>query len=497
MNARSATPTTTDPGLPDSQPARRLPRPRVRPVLVLITAVAIAAASFGLNRLGLGGRPPSTGPGASPAVVGGPPSGAPRNATDPGVAVAPPDGGLGGGDPVAAATDTSALTKAIAVWAGNLERDPADFVSAQNLALIYYTRGRLTGSADDYVRAQEAVDQGLAAYPDSLGGRTMKALLQYTLHDFEAARTEAAAIYAADPTALQALATVGDSQLELGQYDAAAATFADLAKREPGAAVTARLARLAALRGDDKQAASLAAQATREAKAEGAEGTSLAFYPYLEGSIAFQAGRLADAVAAHRAALAAWPGSHLAHEGLGRALAAQGKTDAAITEFKAAIAIVPQPEYLAALGDLYALDGRSDLADRQYATVRAIAGLQATLYNRQLVLFDVNHAQNLTEALSLADGELAVRKDVYGWDATAWALLANGRAADAAAAMEKAMALGTHDALLDYHAGMIAAALGRTTEARTLLQRALDRNPGFDPLQATRARATLATLPAG
>ncbi len=488
MNSTSTSPASaTDP----TPPGRPRPPRRLRPIVILITAVVIAAGSFGLRQLGLVGGAFGT---ASPTTT--------ARAGDPTVHVssapiAPPDGAFGQPGTAGAVTDTSALTKAVTVWSANLARDPEDFVSAENLALVYYTRGRLTGSADDYALAQTAVDQALSAYPDDPGGRTMRALLQYTLHDFAAALTGAQSIYDADPTALQALATVGDSQLELGRYDAASATFAALAKVQPGAAVTARLARLAALRGDDQQAATLAARATTEAKAEGTEGTSFAFYPYLEGYLAFQAGRLADAVTADRAALTAWPGSHLAHEGLARALAAQGKLDAAVTEYQAAIAIVPQPEYLAGLGDVYALQGKANLAAAQYATVRAIAGLQARLYNRQLVLFNVNHGQNLAEALTLAENEVAVRQDVYGWDADAWALLANGRAADADTAMHKALALGTHDSLLDYHAGMIAAALGDSAQARTLLQQALDRNPGFDPLQATRARTTLATLGGG
>ena len=45
-----------------------------------------------------------------------------------------------------------------------------------------------------------------------------------------------------------------------------------------------------------------------------------------------------------------------------------------------------------------------------------------------------------------------------------------------------------------YHAGMIAAALGDTGRARTDLQSALTLDPTFDPLQAQRARQTLAGL---
>ena len=123
--------------------------------------------------------------------------------------------------------------------------------------------------------------------------------------------------------------------------------------------------------------------------------------------------------------------------------------------------------------------------------MRAIAALQALqpkVYNRQLVLFDANHAEDPAGAVRLAETELAVRKDVYGWDADAWALLAAGRAGDADAAMQKALALGTNDALLLYHAGMIAHGVGDDGRARSLLERALALNPGFDPLQAVRAR---------
>jgi Tfp pilus assembly protein PilF len=59
---------------------------------------------------------------------------------------------------------------------------------------------------------------------------------------------------------------------------------------------------------------------------------------------------------------------------------------------------------------------------------------------------------------------------------------------------EQALALGTRDALLYYHAGMIAAHQGQRARARQLLGDALAINPGFDPLQAAVARQTLAEL---
>ena len=471
--------------------AQPTPRRRPRAWLFLAAAVTIVVAGFGLDRLGV--LHPSSANPSRPATV------LPSAAAPAGVLPQASLGPVSGpdGPQLQVAGSTAALEKAIGVWTANLGRDPEDFISAQNLALDYYTLGRLTGDIDDYARAQAAVTQGLKAYPNDIGGRTMAALLQYTLHDFAGARTAAQAIYDADHRQLQALATAGDSELELGDYPAARTTFATLETTQPGAAISARLAHLASLQGHDAEAATLATRAGKEARTEGTTGTALAYYDYLRGFLAFQAGDLTVASASYEAALKDWPGSYLALEGLAKVRAAQGRTADAIKLYQQAIAIVPQPEYLAGLGDLYQLSGQATLAEQQYKTVRAIAQLQALqgkVYNRQLVLFDANHGENAAEAVSLAEGELAVRKDIYGWDVDAWALLAAGRAADADAAMQHALVLGTNDALLAYHAGMIAHGLGDDARAKTMLLRALALNPGFDPLQAVRARAVLATI---
>jgi tetratricopeptide (TPR) repeat protein len=317
-------------------------------------------------------------------------------------------------------------------------------------------------------------------------------------HDFTGALAEARAILADAPDQTQALATLGDAALELGDYTTAETSYNQLQQAAPGAAVTARLARLAFLQGDVDGAAQLADRAIGEAASNEDAGLANSWYSYLAGTIALATGKPADALADFDAALAQWPDSFLALAGRGRALAADGRTEEAIDSYQAAIAISPQPEALAALGDLYALRGDTADANKQYDTVEfmgQLAAVNAQVYNRALVLFWVNHERNATQALALAETELQTRKDIYGWDAYAWALLANGRAADADAAMQNALALGTNDALLSYHAGMIAAALGDTARARTLLQDALSLTGALDPYSANRASDTLATLP--
>ena len=60
--------------------------------------------------------------------------------------------------------------------------------------------------------------------------------------------------------------------------------------------------------------------------------------------------------------------------------------------------------------------------------------------------------------------------------------------------MARALALGTRDAMLFYHAGMIALAAGDSAGARAQLEHALAINPAWHPSQPARVRAVLDTL---
>src|SRR5438552_611610 len=95
-----------------------------------------------------------------------------------------------------------------------------------------------------------------------------------------------------------------------------------------------------------------------------------------------------------------------------------------------------------------------------------------------------------------ASGDLAAagRAYIYTDDTLAWACYKNGRLAEAARAAHRALRLGTEDAMLHYHAGTIAAALGHERIATRHLRRALRLNPHFDLRQAPLARQALAAL---
>jgi tetratricopeptide (TPR) repeat protein len=366
------------------------------------------------------------------------------------------------------------------------------------LGRLQLLRGRLTGDVAAYAQARRDLSRALDIYPDDPEAAALLAVVRYTTHDFPGALDLAIDVYDRDPSQYGALAVIGDAQMELGRYDEADATYARLARALAGSgAVQARRSRMAFLRGDGQQAKRLAAVAERQARAAGAFGAELSYYSVLQGQVAFDAGDYDEAAARYEDAVRIAPDYHVARAMLAKARAAQGRIDDAIRLYARAIAAVPQPDYLAALGDLYRIRGQRELAKDRYATVEAIASLARgarAVYDRQLALFYADHDVNLGPAVALAASELRVRKDVYGYDAYAWALFKTGRLEEARAASARALRLGTPDPELWYHAGMISAALGDDVLAREQLERSLSLGPAFDPLQAPIARRTLEGL---
>ena len=417
-------------------------------------------------------------------------------------------------DAAAARADSAFVASGVAEPAGRAERreverlisafelrirqhtDPLDY---KFLGRLYLDRARTSGDVDSYASAATALERALALTPSDPEALVLLGSVRYATHDFAAARDIGRRVYAADGAQVAALLLAADAALELGTYDEAADAYAALERSLPSTgAIEAREARLAFLRGRARDAATLAARAESDAATQGAFGAGLAWYAHLRAQLAFDAGDYAAAEAHERRALAIAPEYHVSLAGLGRALAAVGRDDDALAAYERAIAIVPQPDYLAALGDIAARAGDGARATKAYATIDAIASLapeRARLYDRQLALFDVDHGRSPERALEIASASLAARPDIYGLDAYAWALYANGRYADARTASDRARALGTADARLLYHAGTISLALGDAARGRDELTAALRLSPEFDPLQAARARDALGARP--
>ena len=89
---------------------------------------------------------------------------------------------------------------------------------------------------------------------------------------------------------------------------------------------------------------------------------------------------------------------------------------------------------------------------------------------------------------------MADRPSVRTADILAWTLFQAGDDQNAEAAARQALRLGTQDATMFFHRGMIEARLGQAAAAIADLQQALHINPYFSLLWAPVARQTLASL---
>jgi tetratricopeptide (TPR) repeat protein len=400
----------------------------------------------------------------------------------------------------AAALDRQELDRLIGSYEQRVGARPneADFAF---LGQLYMQRGRQTGDVQTYLQAEQAVKRALTLAPDDAGVRLQLAGVRYTTHDFPGALDLAQRVLGEAPDSVSARIIVGDAQMETGHYGLADDAYKQVASTSPHApAIEVRQARLAFIQGNVEEARRLAALAEDDAVGSALGGPDLAFYEAFRGQVEFDTGHYDRAVAVYNAALEEAPDYYVALAGLAKTRSAQGHRDEAIALYERAVKIIPQPEFVAALGDLYALNGDKVHADLEYGTVAVIAKLAAInrqVYNRQLALFDADHARSPEEALRLSETELQVRKDVYGYDAYAWALYQNRRFADARKAEDQALAIGTVDAKLLYHSGLIAKSLGDTTRAQADLGRALAINPGFDALQARTARTAVDSLSSG
>jgi tetratricopeptide (TPR) repeat protein len=400
------------------------------------------------------------------------------------------------------AADTAQVTATIRSLEEKVKQNPDDFIAYTKLAGYYLQRQRETGSSEYITLAGRAAHASLAILPpeQNYGGLATLAQAEYALHDFTAARDHAMQLTKLDPTKGSGFEILSDALIELGEYNSAQRALDQLQRlAEEAVGTQTRLGKYALLRGRPKDAAQYLSRAVVLALEQSPpQREPVAWCRWQLGETAFAIGDYATAEQHYRDALTTFPDYFRALASLGRVRAARGDLVDAIEQYEHAVRIVPDPLFVAALGDLYKLADREKDAATQYALVEQIARLNALgglLYNRQQALFYADHDLKPQEAYENATKEYAVRRDIYGADAVAWTALKAGKLAEAQVAMREALRLGTRDAKLFYHAGMIARAAGNNVSARDYLKRALSLSPQFDPLQALVAKERLNASP--
>jgi tetratricopeptide (TPR) repeat protein len=388
------------------------------------------------------------------------------------------------------------LDQQIEMYQKNATSNPKNISNLNRLSYAYIQKVRQTADASYSVRAEQLLNQALKIDPRNYESLYYLALVQMSQHRFVDAKKSALSAISIQPSNSDAYGALGDATYELGQYDECASAYQKMLDRRPSTASYSRAAYYRKLIGDVTGAADLLKRAYELADYNDPENRAWCLFQL--GNLAFGAGKLDEAEKLFSMAVEIFPNYYNALAGLGKVNAALYKIENSINYYNKAIAIVPMPEFVSALGDVLTAAGRSQEAKRQYDLVEFIGSLSKInqeIYNRQLALFYADHVeQKRAEALHMAEQELKFRKDIYGYDGYAWCLFKNGRYKEAGESMQQALKMKTPDALLYFHAGMISSALNRNVEARSYFHKAMDINPHFHPLFAKIAQEKLHSL---
>ncbi len=375
-----------------------------------------------------------------------------------------------------------------------LRNDPDNGSAAMTLGHAYLQKARETGDPSYYPKAEALFTTALKSDSENVPAMVGHGAVALARHRFADALDWGERARAGDPYHAPAYGVVGDAQIELGRYPEAIATFQAMVDLRPDLASFARVSYARELMGD--RAGAIDAM-ERAATAGASSPENVAWTQAQLGNLFFEQGDLEEAELRYRSTLVVLPDYVYGLAGLGRVAAARGDIDEAVASYTAAIQRLPAPEFVIALGDVLLAAGRSDEADQQYALVAAMQALYAENgvdTDLEMALFDADHGRDLPRAVARAQEGFARCPSIKAADVLSWTLYQSGQYAAAREASRQALRLGTEDALMLFHAGMIEAGLGETATAVDYLQRALRLNPYFSVRYAEQARETLRQL---
>lgn len=319
------------------------------------------------------------------------------------------------------------------------------------LGWAFVAKARLSGDPG-YYKIAEQCSQLAGSDVDSL---LLQGHISHALHRFSAAEATARQLTADQIPRWQTYALLGDALMEQGKLVEAVDAYQRMIDIRPCLQTYARVAHLRWLKGDLGGAEELMIKAVEAGSSRDPEPaawayTRLALYQFQSGqtkAASWSLGRAAEFVKDYPAALFLRSKVEIA----------AGQPAMAVESLRKATEQTPLPEYQWALADAARLAGDSPLAEKTEETIRNRGAAEDP---RSMALFLATRQAPDRTALRIAEEELLNRRDAFTYDAVAWAALAAGETAKATDNAERALAEGTVDARLFYHAGKIAAAAG-------------------------------------
>jgi len=352
----------------------------------------------------------------------------------------------------------------IGMYSLMVKTKPEDLHYQVLLAGAYIQKTRETTDYSYLERAASILNSAISADNTNYEARRLLIETELERHLFAKAAESSRRLIKVDSADPWNWGTLGDALTEMGEYNEAAEAYQHMVNLRPDLASYNRASHFHFLFNDVPGAIEIMKKAI-EAGSSSLENVAWCMVDL--GNIYFKTGRYKEAADSFTNALHTFRGYHPAYAGLARTLAETGDLKGAIENYKRAQDITPLPDYAAALFDLYGKTGQTPLAQKQMDLLDAIDRVSRATgetANRNLVFAFADRDIKLDRALSLAQGELEFRRDIYSYDALAWALYKNHQYAEAEQYMEKAQALKTPEPLFRKHAEAISQAFERASK---------------------------------
>ncbi len=373
----------------------------------------------------------------------------------------------------------------------SLESEAAESQSGAvftKLGLAHLDAVATTGDASGYARAEAALNRAVELDATSYDALVALAALAAARHDFPTAFDLATRAERLQPMTTDALGVLGDAQLELGDFEAAFATFDRMVATKPSLASYSRVAYGREIKGDRAGAI----EAMTLAVDVGAGSEEQAFPLLQRGNLYFALDQVALAERDYRAALAVVPEYAGALGGLARIAFSKGQVDKSVELYQRAIESSPLPEHPMELAKVLRGAGRMDEARAADALVDEFADIEranGALLDFEVAVHDLDEGSDPAVALRTIEDTWKIRKSIDTQDALAWALVKVGRCDEARRHSIGSLRFGTKSGTKMFHRAEIERCLGRTAEARTWYRKALAAEPHFSSQYVARARA--------
>jgi tetratricopeptide (TPR) repeat protein len=351
-----------------------------------------------------------------------------------------------------------------------------------------------TGDLAHLRLAASAVEQSLRAAKSesNAAALALRVRVELASHQFKDAKSSAEKLCSILPEHAYPLGLLGDACFNLGQYEECERLWRQMAGLDSAVLmIEPRLAQLDLLHGRNGEARARYGKVLERAKELEREAPDIAAWANVQlGELAFSGGDWSTAEKHYEAALAAHSDYYSALEHKAELLGAQGKVDEAAALYSRLIDLVPRPEVMHQLGDLYLFYGKQSAAAPWYAKALTIylesADKGEAIYFHNLATLYADSLNDPDCALEWARHDLTTRQSIQAYDAVAWALYKSGSFEEARNTILRVLTFETKNPHVLYHAGTILFRAGDISTGKLRLQETVAINPRYNTFHVHR-----------